>query len=303
MSKRHFKELYQARAAEGKAVCVGLDLHFDLFPEFLKHRKAPIEDRLYDFAERIIERTHDIVLAYKPNIAFYEAYGQAGMTALTRIIAFIHETAPGVPVILDAKRADIGSTNLGYVHAAFDLLKADAITVHPYLGQEALQPFLDQEDKGIIVLCRTSNPGAGEFQDSRVLIGDPEERAFFEQSGWQSGCAMLSVGDQMQAVVNLYQRVAYRVSRHWNSRGNCALVVGATYPSELRQVRRIAPDLPLLIPGIGAQGGDVEATVRSGCDANGQGMIINSSRGIIYAADPRAEALRLDGLIRQFTAA
>ncbi len=296
MSKRHFMELLHARFAEGKAVCVGLDLDLDQFPEYLRRRKADTDIRLYDFAERIIQLTADIVCAYKPNVAFYEAYGQAGMSALEDIIRFIHEAAPNIPVILDAKRGDIGSTNLGSVQAAFELLRADAITVNPYLGREALAPFLAQEDKGIIVLCRTSNQGAGEFQDSRVLIDDAAEHAFFEQSGG----GMLNVCGQMQAIASLYQHVAYRVARHWNERGNCALVVGATYPAELGEVRRIVGDLPLLIPGIGAQGGDIEATVRNGRDQHGQGMIINSSRGIIYAADPRAETQTLDGSIRQY---
>lgn len=279
MTTRHFMDLYRARAALGKAVCVGLDLKFELFPEFLRHRKAPVDVRLYDFAEGIIDKTHDIALAFKPNIAFYKAYGQAGLSALARIIAFIHEVAPDVPVILDVKEGDIDSTNLGYVHSAFELFGADAVTVHPYLGAEALQPFLAREEKGIIVLCRTSNKGGGEFQD--LMVRAPGEETY----------------------APLYQYVARRVAKHWNQHGNCALVVGATYPEELGQVRQIAPDIPLLIPGIGAQGGDVEATVRNGRDANGQGMIINSSRGIIYAEDPRAEALRLDGLIRQFATA
>ncbi|MFZ1626669.1 MAG: orotidine-5'-phosphate decarboxylase [Candidatus Moraniibacteriota bacterium] len=291
MSQRHFMDLYRARAAEGKAVCVGLDLDHGKFPA--RYARRPLDDQLLlEFAASIIEATADIAIAYKPNIAFYEAYGTVGMAALHQIIRFIHGTAPGVPIILDAKRADIDNTNLGYIRSAFEHLGADAITVHPYLGAEALQPFLDCADKGIIVLCRTSNKGAGEFQDSWVLIDDSEEHAFFEQIGYG-----------MQPVVSVYQHVAYRVAQHWNKRGNCALVVGATYPAELAQVRRIVGDMPLLIPGIGAQGGDVEAAVRNGRDVNGQGMIINSSRGIIYAEDPRAEALRLDGLIRQFATA
>lgn len=287
MTTRHFMDMYRARAAEGKAVCVGLDLDVDRFPEFLRRRKDNLDSVLFDFATSIVETTADTVCAYKPNIAFYEAYGQAGMVALHRIIRHIHEVAPGIPVILDAKRADIDSTNLGYVRSAFDQLGADAITVHPYLGAEALRPFLDREDKGIIVLCRTSNKGAGEFQDLQVRYRDELSHLHPEDDRW----------------VLLYQYVATQVVRHWNKRGNCGLVVGATYPDELRQVRQIVGNMPLLIPGIGAQGGDVEATVRNGRDSNGQGMIINSSRGIIYAEDPRAEALRLDGLIRQFATA
>ncbi len=298
MTKRHYMDLYRARAAEGKALCVGLDLDYSKFP--IRYRQRPIDDDvLVEFAAEIIDATADIAVAYKPNSAFYEAYGPAGYSALARIIQFIHEEVPGVPVILDNKRGDIGKTNNGYVRAAFDLFHADAVTVSPYFGQEALRPFLDREDKGIIVFCRTSNEGAGEFQDSRVLVDDPEEHAFFQGLG----SSMLDVCGQMQAVISLYERIAYRVSHHWNSRGNCGLVVGATYPEELGQVRRIAPDLPFLIPGIGAQGGDVEATVRNGRDAHGQGMIINSSSGITNAGEPRLEAFRLDGLIRQFATA
>ncbi len=298
MTKRHFMDLYRARAAEGKAVCVGLDLDPAKFPA--RYQGRPVDDELLlEFAEDIVAATADIVLAYKPNIAFYEAHGAAGMAALARIIAYIHESAPGVPVILDYKRGDIDNTNLGYIRSAFDHLGADAVTVSPFLGGEALRPFLDRADKGIIVLCRTSNKGAGEFQDSRVLVDDPEEHAFFERLS----CSMLNVCGRMQAVVNLYERVAYRVAKHWNGRGNCGLVVGATYPEELGRVRQLVGDMPILIPGIGAQGGDVEATVKNGRDSQGHGMIINSSRGIIYAEDPRAEALRLDGLVRQFATA
>jgi orotidine-5'-phosphate decarboxylase len=157
-------------------------------------------------------------------------------------------------IILDAKRADIGNTNSGYVQFAFDCLGADALTLHPYLGQEAIQPFLDRKDKGSIILCRTSNPGSGEFQD-------------------------LPIGGQP-----LYQHIAEQVVAKWNTNENCALVVGATYPEEMKEVRRIAPALPFLIPGIGVQGGEVEATVRAGVDKSGGGAIINSARGIIFAS-------------------
>jgi orotidine-5'-phosphate decarboxylase len=229
------------------------------------------------FNREIVEATADIVCAYKINVAFYEAHGTEGIRALRRTIAIIRTVAPNVPIILDAKRADIGNTNAGYVSAAFSFFLADAITVHPYLGAEALQPFLEQKDKGIIVLCRTSNPGAGEFQDLRVN-GEP-----------------------------LYQVVARRVANEWNRNGNCALVVGATYPEELYQVRRLAGDIPILIPGIGAQGGDVEKTVTAGKDNRGQGMIINSSRGIIFASKgadfaeaARRETAKLRDLINQY---
>lgn len=277
MSKRHFMELLQARFAQGKAVCVGLDLDLAKISPARHHQaNGDPEQTLFNFGASLVQATSDIVCAYKPNIAFYEAYGQAGLSALRRIIAQAQALAPEVPIILDYKRGDIDNTNLGYIRSAFEHLGADAVTVSPYLGGEALRPFLDREDKGIIVLCRTSNKGAGEFQDLMVRAAGEETYS------------------------PLYQYVARCVAAGWNKNGNCALVVGATYPAELRHVRQIVGDMPLLIPGIGAQGGDVEATVRNGRDSNGQGMIINSSRGIIYAEDPRAEALHLDGLIRQY---
>lgn len=300
MAARHYMDLLRARFAQGKAVCVGLD------PDISKMAKkwhragkaGDIEDTLYDFCVSIVNDTADIVCAFKPNIAAFEAYGAAGLAALRRIIRYIHEVAPGVPVILDAKRGDIDNTNLGYVRSAFDDFKADAVTVHPYLGGKALKPFLDRADKGIIVLCHTSNEGADEFQGDQVLLRDPEEQAFHETVGHMS-----YPGGGKQGAVELYRRVAYRVARHWNKHGNCGLVVGATYPEEVGQVRQIAPDMPFLIPGIGAQGGDLEATVKNGRDSKGQGIIVNSSRVIIYADVPRVEALKLDASIRQFATA
>lgn len=289
MKKRNFMALLRCKWDEGKFVCVGLDSELRKIPEAAQISDASRLDRgidpetsIIEFNRGIVDATKDIVCAYKPNIAFYEAYGNEGLSALHETICYINQTAPDVPVILDAKRADIGSTNAGYATAAFDFLNADAITVHPYLGAEALQPFLDCADKGIIVLCRTSNKGAGEFQDKYISI--------------VPGCNM-----------PLYQYVARQVATSWNKNDNCLLVVGATYPEELAQVRKIVGDMPILIPGIGAQGGDVEKTVLAGKDSNGQGMIINSSRGIIYASNgpdfanaARAETLRLHKLINQY---
>ncbi len=249
-----------------------------------------------------MKATKDLVCAYKPNAAFYEAHGAEGISALHRTIADIHAIAPNIPVILDAKRADIGNTNAGYVDAAFSFLRADAITVHPYLGAEALQPFLDRADKGIIVLCRTSNPGAGEFQDRKValtfgelaeLVGDADRA---NDLAGEIGWSYPTGGYRMP----MYQYMALRISRHWNKNGNCALVVGATYPEELRAVRRIVGDMPILIPGVGFQQKgvpleqQVEQVVGAGKDSRGQGMIINSSRGIIFASSGHdfAEAAR-----------
>ena len=249
----------------GNFVCVGLDSDYEQLPEIIKAGRA-VEDALFHFNREIIDATHDLVCAYKPNSAFYEAQGEAGVRALFQTVRYVRETYPHIPVILDAKRGDIGSTNAGYEQSAFDYLGMDAITVHPYLGREALAPFLARREKGIIVLVRTSNPGAGEFQD--IPVGPEQEP--------------------------LYMVVARRVAQEWNSHGNCAIVVGATYPDELRRVRFLVGDLPILIPGIGAQGGEVAATVKAGQDSRGRGMIISASRSIIFASQGSnfAEAAR-----------
>ncbi len=236
-------------------VCVGLDSDYEQLPDVIKAGRS-VEDALFHFNREIIDATHDLVCAYKPNAAFYEAQGEAGLRALVDTVRYIREMYPQIPVILDAKRADIGSTNLGYAQSAFDYLGVDAITVHPYLGREALAPFLARKEKGIIVLVKTSNPGAGEFQD-------------------------LPAGPQQEP---LYMVVARHVAQDWNSNGNCAIVVGATYPDELRRARALVGDMPILIPGIGAQGGEVAATVKAGQDSRGWGMIINASRSIIFAS-------------------
>ena len=253
--KSEFVAKLERRWQQGNFVCVGLDSEYSQIPQIVRNQGS-IEQAMFKFNREIVDATHDLVCAYKPNSAFYEAQGDQGLRALARTIAHIKDQYPDIPVILDAKRADIGNTNLGYVKAAFDELGADAITVHPYLGKEALKPFLDRADKGIIVLARTSNPGAGEFQD-------------------------LTVGEKQEP---LYQVVARRVAESWNDNGNCALVVGATYPKELAEVRGIVGNMPILLPGIGEQGGEVEATVTAGKYSRGWGMIINSSRGIIFAS-------------------
>ena len=281
MNDRNFRQMLETQWSRGNFVCVGLDSEFGKIPESARRSgnecDVSVANTVVAFNHAIVEATKDIVCAYKPNVAFYEAHGDEGIGALQRTIADIHAIAPDVPVILDAKRADIGNTNAGYVDAAFGFLRADAITVHPYLGAEALQPFLARAEKGVIVLCRTSNPGAGEFQDLSVN-GEP-----------------------------LYRFVARRVASEWNKNRNCALVVGATYPDELREVRGLIGDMPILIPGIGAQGGDVEKTVSAGKDSRGYGMIINSSRGIIFASKgadfaeaARRETEKLRDFINQY---
>ncbi|MBX9742210.1 MAG: orotidine-5'-phosphate decarboxylase [Chthoniobacterales bacterium] len=267
-TSRHFRTLLEKQYSQGHFTCVGLDGELNNIPSCVHQRNhqgvLDVAATLFSFNRAIIEATHDLAGAYKPNAAFYEAYGMEGLEALQKTISFIHEIAPQVPVILDAKRADIGNTNHGYVTAAFDFLKADAITLHPYLGQEALQPFLNRAEKGIIVLCKTSNPGSGEFQNL-IVEGEP-----------------------------LYLRVARHVAHHWNGNQNCGLVVGATYPEELRAVRDIVGTMLLLIPGIGAQGGSLEKAVTAAKDGKGEGMLISSSRAIIFASPEKdfAEAAR-----------
>lgn len=282
--RRNFRALLEEQWGRNNFVCVGLDTDYDKIPPSSDHGGDTV-NVILSFNKRIIKATYDLVCAFKLNVAFYEAKGRGGLEALRETISYIQHVIVDVPVILDFKRADIGNTNLGYVEMAFREMNADAVTVHPYLGAEALRPFLDWTDKGIFVLCRTSNNGAGEFQDLNVIGSEVPE------------------GKNMP----LYQYVAHRVVHKWNKRLNCGLVVGATYPEELQQVREIAPEMPILIPGIGAQGGDVEKTVRAGKDGRNAGMIINSSRGIIFASNgadfaeaARNETLKLRELINQY---
>lgn len=265
-----FMEMIEAKWTEGKHVCVGLDPVYTLLPGRYHVMCMTEELVVQDFLEGIVRTTKDIVACYKPNIAFFESYGYYGFEMLEKLMHLIRTEAPDVPVILDAKRGDIGNTNEHYAKMAFDLFGADAITIHPYLGWEANKPFLDRTDKGIFVLCRTSNPGAGEFQDMEAY-----------ENGIQS---------------TFFRRVATHVSDPtlWNFNGNCGLVTGATYPDEIRQIRAIAPNIPLLIPGVGKQGGDLKASVM----AAKHRFIINSSSGIIFADDPRAEAEKLHGEIQ-----
>jgi orotidine-5'-phosphate decarboxylase len=290
MSDRNFMELIHARWDEGKFVCVGLDSRRSELPESLvKISEFP----QLDFNRAIIDATSDLAGCYKINIAFYEDQGSAGLDVLRQTIDYIKLVAPDVPIILDAKRGDIGNTNEGYIAGAFHWLGADAITVPPYMGQKSLQPILDCSNKGVIVLCRTSNPGAGEFQDRIVPLTDEETQ------NWPRRVLSKHNGIERQSLasmhaVRLYKLVAHKVASEWNANGNCGLVVGATYPEELAQVREIAGELPILIPGIGPQGGDLEAALLAGFDQNQRGVLINSSRGIIFASKEAdfAEAAR-----------
>ena len=229
-------------------VCVGLDPEPAKFPS----KFASDPDAIFAFCRDIADATAEYVSCFKPQVAHFAAHGAEG--ALERLIAHIHTQHPGIPVILDAKRGDIGSTAQQYAVEAFDRYQADAVTANPYLGRDSVQPFLDRADKGVVILCRTSNAGAGDLQDLPVY-GRP-----------------------------LYQHVAEKVAREWNGHGNCALVVGATWPEQLREVRAIVGDVPFLVPGVGAQGGDVEAVVSNAKTADGTGLIVSSSRAILYAS-------------------
>ena len=245
-------KLRAAWATNESLVCVGLDPEPARFPAPL--RNAP--DRVFDFCRAIVDATADLVCCFKPQIAHFAA--QRSELALERLIAHIHREHPGIPVILDAKRGDIGSTAGHYAVEAFDRYGADAVTANPYLGRDSVQPFLDRVDRGVVLLCRTSNTGARDLQDLPVRGSDG-------------------------SAIALYQHVATLVAREWNGNGNCALVVGATYPRELAQVRALVGDMPVLVPGVGAQGGDVDAVIGNGCDAQGAGLIVSSSRAILYA--------------------
>ena len=229
-------------------VCVGLDPEIERFPSHVAESASPI----FQFNKAIIDATADLVCAYKPQFAHYAAYEAEDQ--LERTIDYIHRSYPGIPVILDSKRGDVGNTAERYAIEAFERYHADAVTVNPYLGGDSLEPFLKFEDKGVIILCRTSNPGAGDLQD-------------------------LEIGGR-----RLFHVVAELAARRWNSRGNCSLVVGATYPRELAEVREVVGNMPLLVPGVGAQGADAAQAVQSGQTAAGAGLVISSSRAILYSS-------------------
>ena len=235
-------------------LCVGLDPDPAKFPAHLQDNPGAI----FEFCAAIADATADLVCCFKPQIAYFAA--RRAEDQLEALIAHIHEKHPGIPVILDAKRGDIGSTAEQYAVEAYVRYKADALTVNPYMGRDSVEPYLAYPDKGVILLCRTSNPGGSDLQ-------------------------FLDVGGE-----KVYERVARLVASEWNTNGQCALVVGATFPGEIARVREIVGDLPLLVPGIGAQGGDVEATLKAGRTAGGTGLVINSSRAILYAGKDEAFA-------------
>ncbi len=246
-------KLSAAWTANNSLLCVGLDPDLAKLPAELRD----LPDGITTFCTRIIDATADLACAFKPQIAYFAALGAEQQ--LEDICRYVRENYPHIPLILDAKRGDIGATATQYAREAFERYGADAVTVNPYMGEDSLDPYLAWQDRGVIILCRTSNPGGSDLQ---FLNTDGEP---------------------------LYQRVARLVAEKWNKNGQCALVVGATFPEELAQVRAIVGDMPLLVPGIGAQGGDIAATVGAGQTANGMGMMISSSRAIIYATPQAGE--------------
>lgn len=231
-------------------LCVGLDPVIEKLPE----RFRAIDEPLFEFNKHIIDATADYVCAFKSNSAFYEGFGASGIQQLKKTFDYIRSEYPQIVTILDAKRGDIGNTNRGYVQYAFEYLQADSITLQPYFGGESLLPFLEYENKGCIVMCKNSNPDSKEFQDLKV---DGNE---------------------------LYKIIAQNFTTRWNMRKNVMLVVGATYPQELKAVREIVGDMTLLVPGVGAQGGSLKQVLEYGMNSSGKGLIISSSRDILYAS-------------------
>ncbi|MGH1540407.1 MAG: orotidine-5'-phosphate decarboxylase [Arenicella sp.] len=246
----HFYEkLKSIWGKNNSLVCVGLDPDVSRFPEHLQD----MDESIFHFNKAIVDATHDVVCAFKPQIAYFSA--ESAEDQLEKTIDYIKQNYPHIPVILDAKRGDIGSTAEKYAIEAFERYGADAVTVNPYLGYDSVEPFLRYQDKGTVLLCRTSNQGAKDLQDLEVE-GTP-----------------------------LYKRVAQLANEHWNKNGNCLLVVGATWPSQMSEIRAMSGDMPFLVPGVGAQGGDVQALVKSGQNSSGTGLIISSSRGVLYASN------------------
>ncbi|MFT5934495.1 MAG: orotidine-5'-phosphate decarboxylase [Hydrogenophaga sp.] len=269
--------LQRAQAQNQSLLCVGLDPDPARFPAHLQGDAS----RIYDFCAAIVDATADLVIAFKPQIAYFAAHRAEDQ--LERLMAHMKRAAPQVPVILDAKRGDIGSTAEQYAIEAFERYGADAVTLSPFMGFDSVQPYLKHHGKGAFLLCRTSNPGGDDFQNQRLASVDGEPR--------------------------LYEHIARLAQGPWNTNGELGLVVGATYPAEIERVRALAPTLPLLIPGVGAQGGDAVATVRAGLRLDAAGaitgaVVVNSSRAILYAsagedfaAAARQEALRTRDLL------
>jgi uridine monophosphate synthetase len=269
LNVKSFFDILEERVREvDSLLCVGLDPHPADLPG---PASAPVPQRMVEFCLRLIEATHPMAAAFKPNAAFFEAEGPDGIQALKQVIAGI---PPGIPVILDAKRGDIASTAQAYARAAFESLGAHALTVNPYLGRDAVEPFIVEPAQGAFMLCKTSNPGAADLQD------------------------LLVVGEDPSVQLHLYEKAAL-LAREWNSRNNLGLVVGATYPKEMRRVRSLVPELWILAPGVGAQGGDLEAALQAGLRSDGMGILIPVSRHISRAESPAQTAAGLRDSINQ----
>lgn len=264
-------KLNEAISLNNSLLCVGLDPN----PQDLKNYKDQ-----FDFNKAIIDRTSDLVCCYKPQIAFYAASGIQGLQDLKKTIEYIHKKYPQIPVLLDAKRGDVGHSSEMYVQEVFDFLQVNAVTVNPYLGEDSLEPFFKRKDKGIVVICRTSNPSAVDFQDVQVN-GEP-----------------------------LYMQVARKVVAWDKKYNNLLMVVGATYPEEMKKLREIAPEMTFLVPGVGEQGGDLEVTLKNGLivpslssprkRGSRTGLIISASRSIIYSSSPRSAAQKLKDEINKY---
>lgn len=261
-------------------VCVGLDSDVDRLRHLNRGFGGKSKIDQFSFNKYIIDSTFDLVCSYKLNSAFYEAIGYEGVKGLKLTLDYLKAKYPHIPVIIDAKRGDIGNTNSQYAKFIFDYLGADAVTVNPYLGEEALAPFLEKKDKGIIVLARTSNPGAKEIQDLQLVK------------------KIVYKGIKIE---RLYQYIAYLVAKKWNKNKNCLLVVGATYPKQLGIIRQIVgDDFWFLVPGVGSQKGDLEGALKNGLNRKKQGLIINVSRSVIFSEDPRKAAEELREKITNF---
>ena len=256
---RDFRELLEAKWDEKKFLCVGLDTDITKIPQSVQEKDT--RATMVAFNRAIVDATKDLVCAYKPNLAFYIVRGGEGMDALRETIMYIREAAPEVMVLLDAKFGDIEHTNEQYAQTAFEYLQSDAVTVQPYAGGASLAPFYERTDKGVFVWCKSSNGGGGEFQDMNADGPSTELRA----------------GEPF------YKTVARHV-KDWNKNGNSGVVVGGTYPKELGEVRKIVGDMPILIPGIGAQDGSLSKTIENGLTSDKKGLIVNASRSIIYAS-------------------
>jgi len=280
-NNRNFMEMLEKQWEDGKFLCVGMDSEFKRIPRVIKDADGKVNflETMVSFNTDILWQTCDLVCAYMINDAFYKAFGNDGLIAMQETIERIHQIAPKTPVLLNICAGDVGNSNLRTIEYVFGKLDADGVTINPYFGQEALQPFLDLREKGVVVLCRTSNLGAGEFQD------------------------VISQFDN----VPLYRTVACRVSWYWNQNRNCALLMGLASHGEIGELREVIPDLPIFFTGIGPQSktgnieeDDVKEIVVNGKNKEGKGFIICSSRGVIFSANPHQEALRLHNLIHKY---